>query len=263
MQWAYFRPTRTVASLVVHPGIDLASGEEKALVGRIAAMYAVVACVSLVSRFERVRRQRSAERERELNRERIELSQAIHDTAAQTAYMVSMGIHRAMGMAGCANEELAKTLAATSSLSRAVSWELRRPIDEGQLFEGRELGRVLWSHTDHFSKTAAIPAEMFQTGTEPPLAVETRSRLFSIAHNALTNAFLHAGAGRVEVRLDFESGVLRLSVSDDGVGLPDDYTERGRGFRGMEADAERLGGRLIVETGGPGGGTNVTCEMPL
>ena len=103
---------------------------------------------------------------------------------------------------------------------------------------------------------------MVQSGTEPPLAVEMRARLFSIAHNALTNAFLHAGAGRVEVRLDFGADGIRLSVSDDGVGLPDDYAERGRGFRGMRADAERLGGRLIVETGGPGGGTTVTCEAP-
>ena len=252
-----------VVSFAVDPGLEFASGEEKALLGRIAAMYGIVGCVSLVARFERIRRQRSAERERELHRERIELSQAIHDTAAQTAYMVSMGIHRATRMAGGANEELAETLAATSSLSKAVIWELRRPIDEGQLFEGRELGRVLWSHTDNFSKTASIPAELLQAGTEPPLAVETKARLFSIAHNALTNAFLHAGANRVEVRLDFESGGLRLSVSDDGGGLPDDYAERGRGFRGMEADAGRLGGRLVVETGGPGGGTTVTCEMPL
>ena len=89
-----------------------------------------------------------------------------------------------------------------------------------------------------------------------------RHALFSIAHNALTNAFLHARAGRVEVRLDFGNDSIRLSVSDDGVGLPDGYAERGRGFRGMRADAERLGGRLIVETGGPGGGTTVTCEAP-
>ena len=177
--------------------------------------------------------------------------------------MVSMGIHRAMQLAGDGNRELAESLAATSSLSRAAMWELRRPIDEGYLFEGRELGRVLWSHTDNFAKTASIPAEVVQTGDEPALAVETKSRLFSIAHNALTNAFLHARASRVEVRLDFDAGSLRLAVSDDGVGLPGDYAERGRGFRGMEADAERLGGRLIVETGGPGGGTTVACEMPL
>ena len=253
----------SVVSVTVDPGLDLAAGEEKALIGRIAAMYGTVVCVSLIARFERVRQRRSAERERELHRERTELSQAIHDTAAQTAYMVSMGIHRAIQLADDSNKELTETLAATSSLSRAAMWELRRPIDEGYLFEGRELGRVLWSHTDNFSKTASIPAEMFQTGVEPPLGVETKSRLFSIAHNALTNAFLHARAGRVEVRLDFGDDGLRLSVSDDGVGLPDDYAERGRGFRGMEADAERLGGRLIVETGGPGGGTTVACEMPL
>ena len=252
-----------VVSVAVPPALDLASGEEKALLGRIAAMYGLVGCVSLIARFERVRRRRSAGRERELHRERIELSQAIHDTAAQTAYMVSMGIHRAVKLAGTSNKELTETLAATSSLSRAAMWELRRPIDEGRLFEGRELGRVLWSHTDTFARTASIPAEMFQTGTEPPLAVETRSRLFSIAHNALANAFLHAQADRVEVRLDFDGDRVRLAVSDDGVGLPANYAERGRGFSGMQADAERLGGRLIVETGGTGGGTTVACEMPL
>ena len=251
-----------VVSLTVGPGLDFDAGQEKALLFRVVAMYAVVASVSLIARFERVRRQESAERERELLRERIELSQSIHDTAAQTAYMIGLGIRKAMRLAGGSNEELTATLAATASLSKAAIWELRRPIDEGHLFEGRELGRVLWSHTETFERVSSVPTEMVQSGTEPPLAVETRSRLFSIAHNALTNAFLHAQAGRVEVRLDFETDCIRLSVSDDGVGLPEDYAERGRGFRGMMADAERLGGRLIVETGGLDGGTTVTCETP-
>ena len=97
---------------------------------------------------------------------------------------------------------------------------------------------------------------------DPP-SLPPRSRPTPTARlDALTNAFLHAGAGRVEVRLDFGADCIRLSVSDDGVGLPDDYAERGRGFRGMRADAERLGGRLIVETGGLNGGTTVTCTTP-
>ena len=135
-----------VVSLAVGPGLDFDAGQEKALLARVVAMYAVVASVSLIARFERVRRQESAERERELLRERIELSQAIHDTAAQTAYMIGLGIRKAMRQAGGSNEELTATLAATASLSKAAIWELRRPIDEGHLFEGRELGRVLWSH---------------------------------------------------------------------------------------------------------------------
>ena len=243
-------------------GLDFDAGQEKALLARVAAMYAVVAGVSLIARFERARRRESAERERELLRGRVELSQSIHDTAAQTAYMLGLGIDKAAKLAGESNEELAATLAATASLSKAATWELRRHMDEGRIFEGRELGRVLWSHTETFSRVTSVPTGMAQCGTEPSLAVETRARLFAIAHNALTNAFLHARANRVEVRLDFEGDRIRLSVADDGVGLPDDYAERGRGFGGMRADAERLGGRLMVETGGPNGETTVTCETP-
>ena len=94
------------------------------------------------------------------------------------------------------------------------------------------------------------------------MATEMRARLFSIAHNALTNAFLHAHPGGVEVRLEFQADRVRLSVSDDGAGLPDGYGERGRGFKGMNADAERLGGGLVVESGNDGVGATITCVVP-
>ena len=55
-------------------------------------------------------------------------------------------------------------------------------------------------------------------------------------------------------------------MSDDGIGLPPDHEARGHGFRNMRADAERMGGRLEVESGGTeggsGGGTTVTCVIP-
>ena len=77
----------------------------------------------------------------------------------------------------------------------------------------------------------------------------TRRLLFSIAHNALTNAFRHADASKVTIHLSFEDDGLRMSVSDDGTGLPEGYAERGHGFRNMRADAERMGGRLEVASG--------------
>ena len=135
-------------------------------------------------------------------------------------------------------------------------------MDISRLLEGTELGTVLWEHADTFARITSVPVETVQSGSEPQLAMETKSRLFSIAHNALTNAFRHARAGRVEVRLDFGDDRILLSVSDDGIGLPDDFAERGRGVPGMTADAERLGGTLSVETGGPGMGTTVRCVMP-
>ena len=252
----------TFVSLTIGAGLDIAAGDEKVLLGRLAAMYALVLCVSLITRFERMRRQTAVDRERKVQQERIEFSQAVHDTTAQTAYLISLGIHRARELVGKSNEELVAALDATAALSRSAMWELRRPIDAGHIFEGRELGRVLWSHCATFERITGVPARMSQSGTEPPLATEVRSRLFSIAHNALTNAFLHARPGRVEARLDFKADHIRLSVSDDGVGLPDDYAERGHGFDGMRTDAEQLGGVLIVESGEAGGGTTISCVVP-
>ena len=251
-----------VVCLRVGSGLDLDAGNEKVLVGRLAVMYLMVLGISFITRFERVRWQTSVTREQQLRRERIELSQTIHDTIAQTAYMIGLGIHRVRELAGESNEDLVAALDATSALSRSAMWEVRGPIDAGYILEGRELGRVLWSHCATFEKITGIHAEMSQSGTEPPLTTETRARLFSIAQNALTNAFLHAQPGRVEVRLSFQADQIRLSVSDDGVGLPDGYAERGRGFNGMRSDAEQMGGTLIVESGEGVGGTTISCVVP-
>ena len=75
-------------SLTVGDGIAIEETDEKTLLARIAIMYAVVGAVNLATRFERMRWGQSVERERALERERVELSQSIHDTAAQSAYMV-------------------------------------------------------------------------------------------------------------------------------------------------------------------------------
>ena len=250
----------TLVCLTVGYGLDL--GQEKVLVGRLAVMYIIVLGIGLITQFERLRWQTAVSSERRLRRERIELSQQIHDTTAQTAYMIDLGMHRARKLASESNEDLLAVLDATSALSRSAMWEMRGPIDAGHILEGRELVRVLCSHCATFERITAVPAEIQQSGTEPPLASVIRTGLFSIAHNALTNAFLHAKPARVEVSLNFEPERIKLSVSDDGVNLPDDYVDRGRGISGMRADAEQIGGTLSVESANGQGATTITCVVP-
>ena len=254
--------TYTAVSVTAGSGLDLGAGDDKELVARLAVMYLTAGAVSLIVRLERTRRLAATARERQAQQERIDLSQSIHDTTAQTAYMIGLGIEGALKLAGDSNPQLVERLEATAALSKSAMWELRRPIDMGHLLEGRELARVLSSHAAVFARITGVPAEMVQSGQEPALAAEVRTALFSIAHNALANAFLHAQASRVEVRLDFGAAGMRLSVADDGVGLPEDHAERGRGFAGMEADARRAGGSLAVESDGPDGGTTITCTVP-
>ncbi len=251
-----------VLSLTAGNGLDLEAKDEKTLAARIFVMYLVVLLVSLISGFERKRWGRAVEREQALVRERTELSQGIHDTMAQSAYMIGLGIDRVKELADQSNRDLMSALEETSKLSRSAMWELRRPIEIAEIFGGMELGGVLESLVATFSSISLVPAEFVKSGDEPVLSTALRGALFSITHNALTNALRHSGAGHVRVELDFGKGFVRLSVSDDGVGLPAGYAAMGRGFRNMREDAERVGGRLEVESSRSDGGTTVICIAP-
>ena len=259
----------SVLSFTVEPALDLAAKEEQHLFYRVLVLYGVAAVVSIISGLERESRRKGLERERELQRrerelqrQRIELSQSIHDTTAQWAYMVGLGVEGAMELADETQEELRAKLRLVAELSRSAMWELRHPIDGGQIFRGEALGEVLEAHAATFTVITSVPAELAQQGREPPLSIIDRSLLFSIAHNALTNVIRHANASEVIINLDCDGEELRLSVSDDGIGLPEDYEARGHGFRNMRADAGRMGGVLEVQSDGDGGGTTVTCVVP-
>ena len=250
------------ATLGVAAGAGLQTPDTATLVAQILMMFAVTFIVNMVTGYERTERLKALERERELHRDRIELSQRIHDTSAQSAYMIGLGIDNALALAEDGPIDLRRTLTATSELSKAAMWELRQPIDIGLIYEGQELSQVLGAHARNFTTITSVPAEMVQTGTEPQLDPQRRARIMSIAHNALTNAHRHSGASSVLVKLEFAPDRICLSIVDDGIGLPENYHERGHGFRNMQTEAERLGGILEVESGPQRTGTSVTCHIP-
>ena len=247
--------------------------ERSPLIINVIAIYAIVGAVSLVSRFEQVisnleraRRRRAVEREKELFRERVELSQGIHDTIAQSAFTLGLGLETAIDLAttqGDRNQgELVAKLQAMLALSKSTMWELRHPIEAGPIFQGRELNRVLRAHSSTFSAITSIPAQFVQSGTEPPLRTDTRRRLFSIAHNAMTNALRHSHAERITLRLNFKENHVQMIISDDGIGLPYDYAVRGHGFGNMRREMKHMGGAFEVKSGESGRGTTITCTIP-
>ena len=251
-------------AVTIPVGPGLVERGEQTLLTRIFIMYSTVGIAYIISRFERLRARTDLERQIENGiKQRVGISQTLHDTTAQSAFMVSLGIATAMELADKSNEALMTNLKATYDLSKSAMWELRHPIDSGLILEGRELSRVLKSHASSFTTITSIPSEVVLNGSEPPLPETTKSLLFSVAHNAMTNAFRHSGATKVIVCLSFEPQKVRVSISDDGAGLPDDYAERGHGFRNMKMDSERAGGSLEVQSGGRAeGGTTISCVVP-
>lgn len=94
----------------------------------------------------------------------------------------------------------------------------------------------------------------------PELSAAVEVAVYRIVQEALANVVRHAGARNVLVRMKIDAG-LRLSVADDGQGLPADYRS-GVGLRSMRERAEELGGSFKVKSA-PGEGTTIEVWLPL
>lgn len=94
---------------------------------------------------------------------------------------------------------------------------------------------------------------------EADLAPAVETALYFVCSEALVNVAKHAHAHAVQVALSLDGGIVRLSVSDDGVGGVDPGS--GAGLRGLTDRVEALDGRLRIESV-PGVGTNLRVEVP-
>ncbi len=109
------------------------------------------------------------------------------------------------------------------------------------------------------------------------LDAELESTIYRVVQEALTNVSRHAQATRavVSVTRSGDGSTVRVSVADDGRGLPADGAslgprgdglEGGFGMSGMRERAELVGGELQVGAGGcgeGGAGTTVRLTVPL
>ncbi|MFG2114995.1 GAF domain-containing sensor histidine kinase [Streptomyces sp. NPDC048718] len=122
--------------------------------------------------------------------------------------------------------------------------------------------------------TAAVPlgfkpAHRFLGAIDATVGELTGKNLIAALREALSNAFRHAEASRIEVVLDatvtLADGTpgVRLSVADDGIGIPSGG--RRSGLRNLARRAESLGGASWCDPGigEDGAGTTVVWQAPL
>ncbi len=107
------------------------------------------------------------------------------------------------------------------------------------------------------ARGAAVPVEVAATPRRAPPEVEAAA--YFVACEALTNAVKHADASRVVVETARENGMLRMTVSDDGVGGAAAST--GTGLSGMHDRVAAHGGTLAIDSP-PGAGTRIQVVLP-
>ncbi|MFD8725888.1 GAF domain-containing protein [Streptomyces sp. NPDC059629] len=89
---------------------------------------------------------------------------------------------------------------------------------------------------------------------------EIADHVIAVLSEALTNIARHARARRADVALEANGREVRLTVTDDGVGIPAEG--RRSGLRNMAERAEQLGGSLEVNRP-EGGGTSLVWQVPV
>ena len=87
------------------------------------------------------------------------------------------------------------------------------------------------------------------------------SHLYRVAQEAVHNAIKHSRATRIQIELASQTAEVKLRISDNGIGFPEQPNSRGLGLHTMEQRARLIGGRLVVQTQ-PVGGVEVICLVP-
>ncbi|HET8839923.1 MAG TPA: ATP-binding protein, partial [Ktedonobacteraceae bacterium] len=166
------------------------------------------------------------------------------------------------------------------TISKQALWETRhymfmlRPMLTGDT----TLTQMLASQLHEFEAISGLPTHLQVEGEEEaPNGDQQRSRrkvqvgtaIFRITQEALTNAYKHANASKLQVHLRYRPDEITVEISDDGKGLEispsTSVTERvysGRGLQGMRERATELGGSLKIGPE-PSGGTHVVASIPL
>ncbi len=108
--------------------------------------------------------------------------------------------------------------------------------------------------------SSAIPASATaDIATRPAPAIETIA--YFCAAELIANATKHSYANQIKINIFTErTGVLRLQVTDDGIGGAD--AAGGSGLTGLAQRVSTVDGRIDVSSP-PGGPTTVTVELPL
>ncbi len=217
--------------------------------------------------------------------EREQLARELHDSTAQVLGYADFQLEAISNhiQDGCAGLSAGQAADVSSHLAEARTQltRLRRIMEDAHAdmreyilnlrsapSERQPFFATLQSYLDGFSQNYDIQTELsiapgLQEGN---LALVTQLQLLRIIQEALSNARKHSAAKCVQVTIERQDSIARISIHDNGRGF--DAGSKGGdtghhfGLRFMRERAEQIGGALRLVSA-PGHGTSVIVEVPV
>ena len=200
--------------------------------------------------------------------ERARLARELHDDTAQSLAGLLLGLG---GLQKAPDVRMARRLARDLHARTAEALANVRLMARGlrpSVLDDLGLAAALERYALELSRAREVEIAVHANGiTTDRLPPEIETALYRIAQEALTNVAKHAQARRAAVVLGREGGVVRMSVSDDGVGFDASRGDAGGagdrlGLQGLMQRATLLAGSVVVDSV-PGRGTVITVTIPL
>jgi signal transduction histidine kinase len=197
-------------------------------------------------------------------REQRRIGQDLHDSLCQHLTGTALAGHfLGQKLAGKSLPETAEADRLVELVEEAI--ELTRTLARGLHPIEIRTGRL----TDNFQELANGTSERFKVTCSfecpeiaPLFDVNTATHLYRIAQESITNAVRHGKAKHINICLDSADHEIVLTVTDDGVGLPENARSGdGMGLRIMAYRADMIGATFNIERL-PTNGTRITCILP-
>lgn len=198
-------------------------------------------------------------------RERRSIGHELHDTLCQHLTGTSLSLQVLSGKLEKASLPQAKDADRGVQLVEEAI-DLTRKIAKGLFpleLEGEGLAAALQELCRSTADRYRVKCDFRNESEVLQFDSNAAMHLYRIAQEAVTNAIKHGHVSHIVVHLSVEDKRLRLWIDDDGIGLPKKLPDnRGLGLRIMASRAGMIGGTFSA-TNNPGGGTIVTCDLPL
>lgn len=199
--------------------------------------------------------------------ERTRLSREIHDTLLQSLAGLTLQLDKVARLTRTSPELAANQLLrmrryveANIRDARTSIWNLRSPI-----LEAKDLAAALEEFARSLLLEHTTALEVTVVGDRRRIDSRIENHLLRIGQEAMTNAIHHAGAGRIELQVQFAHDVVAVRIIDNGRGFSVDTFDKNYGHYGLASMRERaqeIGGSLEVSSQ-PGRGTQVEAVVPL
>ena len=199
--------------------------------------------------------------------ERNRLARELHDSVKQHLFSLAMttsAIRKELDGMGGIPDDPHKMVQEAENAAQTAQRETTRLIGDlrpGTLQE-RGLAASLNDFTLLFGAQEHLLVYLDVQGKEPSLSPSIAEALYRVSQEALHNTARHAQATRVDLRLQYLPGHVRLTIRDNGIGFDIHQPQRGLGLTNMQERMLEVGGRLDIESH-YGTGTRIMAEVGL